>query len=249
MTPATEKPHDSLPEAFANHDHLGTILDFVRWAASRMDEHDVFLGHGTTNYLDEAAWLVLEGLRLPPDLGQDWWSARLTSEERTQLAVLIRRRCLEHIPTAYLLNRAWFLGQPYYVDERVLIPRSPFGDLIRDHFKGLLDECHVERILDIGTGSGCIAIALAEHFPDALVIGSDIDLGALAVAAHNVADYQLSDRLELLQSDGFDQLLDDSGQPLQFDLIVSNPPYVDPDEADDLPTEYGHEPASALFAP
>ncbi|HSH83688.1 MAG TPA: 50S ribosomal protein L3 N(5)-glutamine methyltransferase [Guyparkeria sp.] len=249
MHPAAEKPQDSIPEAFADHDHLGTILDFVRWAASRMDEHEVFLGHGTANYLDEAAWLVLEGLRLPPDLGRDWWNARLTSEERTHLADLIRRRCVEHIPTAYLLNRAWFLGRPYYVDERVLIPRSPFGDLIRDHFKGLLDEQHIERILDIGTGSGCIAIALAEHFPEASVVGSDIDFGALAVAAHNVADYQLNDRLELLQSDGFDQLLDDSGQPLRFDLIVSNPPYVDPDEAEDLPAEYGHEPASALFAP
>lgn len=238
------------PAQLANHDHLGTILDFVRWAASRMDEHGVFLGHGTTSYLDEAAWLVLEGLRLPPDLGRDWWDARLTNAERAHLVELIRRRCLEHIPTAYLLNRAWFLGQPYYVDERVLIPRSPFGDLIRDDFKGLLaDGPRIERVLDIGTGSGCIAIALAEHFPDASVIGSDIDFGALAVAAHNVADYQLEDQLELVQSDGFDQLRDESGAPLGFDLIVSNPPYVDPDEAEDLPAEYGYEPAGALFAP
>mgnify|MGYP006292549603 FL=1 len=248
MIPAESQ--DPRPDALGNHDHLETILDFVRWAASRMDEHGVFLGHGTTTYLDEAAWLVLEGLRLPPDLGRDWWDARLTGEERSHLAELIRRRCLEHIPTAYLLNRAWFLGQPYYVDERVLIPRSPFGDLIRDDFKGVLHHGrHIERALDIGTGSGCIAIALAEHFPEAMVVGSDIDFGALAVAAHNVADYDLHDRVELLQSDGFDQLRDEHDDPLIFDLIVSNPPYVHPDEAEDLPAEYGHEPADALFAP
>ncbi|WP_410473400.1 50S ribosomal protein L3 N(5)-glutamine methyltransferase [Guyparkeria sp. TX1] len=238
------------PETLGNHDHLETILDFVRWAASRMDEHGVFLGHGTHSYLDEAAWLVLEGLRLPPDLGHDWWRARLTSEERSTLVELIRRRCLDHTPTAYLLNRAWFLGQPYYVDERVLIPRSPFGDLIRDDFKGLLARSPTpQRLLDIGTGSGCIAIALAEHFPQADVVGSDIDFGALAVASHNIADYQLADRVELIQSDGFDQLLDADDKPLVFDLIVSNPPYVDPDEAEDLPDEYHHEPAGALFAP
>jgi ribosomal protein L3 glutamine methyltransferase len=246
---ASANPPD-VPATLANHDHLGTILDFVRWAASRMDEHGVFLGHGTTNYLDEAAWLVLEGLRLPPDLGRDWWGARLTGAERAELAEMVRRRCLEHIPTAYLLNRAWFLGRPYYVDERVLIPRSPFGDLIREDFLGLLrDGPPVERVLDIGTGSGCIAVALAEHFPDALVVGSDIDFGALAVAAHNVADYQLEDRVELMQSDGFDQLRDVDDTPLVFDLVVSNPPYVHPDEADDLPAEYAHEPADALFAP
>lgn len=250
MNHALPESTDTRPETLGNPDHLETILDFVRWAASRMDEHGVFLGHGTHNYLDEAAWLVLEGLRLPPDLGRDWWQARLTADERRQLVELIRRRCLEHTPTAYLLNRAWFLGQPYYVDERVLIPRSPFGDLIRDDFKGLLDRRSApQRVLDIGTGSGCIAIALAEHFPQATVVGSDIDFGALAVAARNVADYQLEDRVELVLSDGFDQLLDEAGQPLVFDLIVSNPPYVDPDEAEDLPDEYHHEPTAALFAP
>ncbi len=232
------------------HDNLETILDFIRWAASRMDEHEVFLGHGTQSYLDEAAWLVLEGLRLPPDLGRDWWTARLSSEEKAELVELIRRRCIEHTPTAYLLNRAWFMGRPFYVDERVLIPRSPFGDLIRDDFRGLLGaDVRSGRILDVGTGSGCIAIALAEHFPEARVIGSDIDFGALSVASRNVADYQLDDRVELLQSDLLDQVLDEQGQPLTFDLIVSNPPYVDPEEARDLPDEYHQEPASALFAP
>jgi ribosomal protein L3 glutamine methyltransferase len=229
---------------------LETILDFVRWAASRMDEHGVFLGHGTRSYLDEAAWLVLEGLRLPPDLGRDWWDARLSADEKTEVIRLIERRCLEHIPTAYLLQRAWFMGRPFFVDERVLIPRSPFGNLIEQDFHGLLDPgVRSGAILDIGTGSGCIAIALAEHFPEATVVGSDIDFGALSVAAHNVADYQLDDRVELLQSDLLDQLLDESGEPLLFDLIVSNPPYVDPEEAEDLPDEYHHEPADALFAP
>ena len=243
----TESAADS---PLGDADNLETIRDFIRWAASRMDEHGVFLGHGTHSYLDEAAWLVLEGLRLPPDLGSDWWVSRLSAGEKAGLLELIRRRCIEHTPTAYLLNRAWFMGQPFYVDERVLIPRSPFGDLIRDDFHGLLDAgVRNGRILDIGTGSGCIAIALAEHFPEAEVIGSDIDFGALSVASRNVGDYQLSERVELMQSDLLDQILDDEGQPLSFDLIVSNPPYVDPDEAEDLPDEYHHEPADALFAP
>ncbi|MGM0517434.1 MAG: 50S ribosomal protein L3 N(5)-glutamine methyltransferase [Pseudomonadota bacterium] len=238
------------PSPLGDPEPLETILDFVRWAASRMDEHGVFLGHGTHSYLDEAAWLVLEGLRLPPDLRRDWWDARLSADEKTEVIRLVERRCLEHIPTAYLLQRAWFMGQPFYVDERVLIPRSPFGNLIEQDFHGLLDPgVRSGSILDIGTGSGCIAIALAEHFPEATVVGSDIDFGALSVAAHNVADYQLDDRVELLQSDLLDQLLDESGEPLLFDLIVSNPPYVDPEEAEDLPDEYHHEPEDALFAP
>jgi ribosomal protein L3 glutamine methyltransferase len=236
--------------ALGDHDHLETILDYVRWAASRMDEHGVFLGHGTHSYLDEAAWLVLEGLRLPPDLGREWWDARLSRGERAEVVRLIERRCLEHIPTAYLLGRAWFMGQPFHVDERVLIPRSPFGNLIEQDFHGLLGAgVHEGAILDIGTGSGCIAIALAAHYAEATVVGSDIDFGALSVAAQNVADYQLDDRVALMQSDLFDHLLDEQGQPLTFDLIVSNPPYVDPEEAGDLPDEYHHEPADALFAP
>ncbi len=244
-TTLNSTPEDHL----GDHKDLETILDWIRWAASRMDEHDVFLGHGTQNYLDEAAWLVLGSLRLPPDLDRSWWDARLAASEKGELVELVRRRCLDHTPTAYLLNRAWFMGQPFYVDERVLIPRSPFGDLIRGDFHHLLDQNDPPReILDIGTGSGCIAIALAEHFPDAQVVASDIDFGVLSVAAHNVDAYQLSDRVELFQSDIFDQLLDTDGQPLRFDLIVSNPPYVDPDEAEDLPDEYHHEPAAALFA-
>lgn len=229
---------------------LASILDFIRWAASRMDEQQVFLGHGTTQYWDEAAWLVLDRLHLPLDLDPLHWTANLTPGEMAALVELIRRRCLEHIPTAYLLKKAWFMGQPYYVDERVLIPRSPFAELIADHFQPWVDPQNPPRtLLDVGTGSGCLAIALAQHFPESQVVACDISLDALSVAAKNVSDYQLDTQVQLYQSDLLDGLIVDEGQPpLCFDLIISNPPYVDPDEADDLPAEYHHEPALGLFA-
>lgn len=241
--------HDPSAPLIDDIRHLGTILDLVRWGASRMDEHGVFLGHGTTRYWDEAAWLVLDALHLPPDLDAAHWSANLTPSELRHVIELIRCRCLDHTPTAYLLNRAWFLNRPYYVDERVLIPRSPFGELIARGFADWQgNRPPPQRLLDIGTGSGCLAIALAERFPEAEVVGCDISFDALSVAAINVAEYQLEDRVELVQSDLFDHLLTDDDQPLQFDLIISNPPYVDPEEAHDLPQEYHHEPAQALFA-
>lgn len=229
---------------------LVTILDLIRWASSRMDEQQVFLGHGTQHYWDEAAWLVLDSLHLPLDLDAAHWSAKLTPGEITLVTGLIRRRCLEHIPTAYLLNRAWFMGQPYYVDERVLIPRSPFAELIAQHFEPWYGtDTPPTSILDIGTGSGCLAIALAQHFPEAEIGACDISVDALSVAARNVRDYQLEDRIELYQSDLLDNLKDETGAPLRFDLIISNPPYVDPAEAEDMPQEYHHEPAMALYAP
>jgi len=229
--------------------NLTTILDLVRWASSRMEEHDAFLGHGTSRYWDEAAWLVLDALNLALELDASLWSANLTPSELRRVVSLVRRRCLEHIPTAYLLHRAWFMGRPYFVDERVLIPRSPFGHLIADHFSNWGFGDHPpQRVLDIGTGSGCLAIALAEAFPQAEVIGSDLSLDALSVAAINVDHYQLHEQVELIQSDLFDNLIEGHDQPMVFDLIISNPPYVDPDEAEDLPDEYHREPATALFA-
>lgn len=228
---------------------LITIADFIRWAASRMDEHQVFLGHGTTSYWDEAAWLVLDTLHLPLALDAAHWQAKLTPSEITRVVELIRRRCLEHIPTAYLLQRAWFMGQPYFVDERVLIPRSPFAELIADRFAPWITDANAPlALLDIGTGSGCLAIAMALNFPAASVIGSDVSFDALQVATINVQHHQIADQVQLMQSDLFDALLDEGGHPLSFDLIISNPPYVDPDEAEDLPAEYHHEPALGLYA-
>lgn len=229
---------------------LASILDLIRWAASRMDELGVFLGHGTTQYWDEAAWLVLDGLHLPLDLDAAHWNAKVTPSEMARLVELIRRRCLDHVPTAYLLNRAWFMGQPYYVDERVLIPRSPFAELIADRFAPwIAPGTPTEQILDVGTGSGCLAIALAQYFPEAQVAACDISLDALSVASRNVDEYQMADRITLHQSDLLSGLMAEDGlSPLQFDLIISNPPYVDPDEAQDLPAEYHHEPALGLYA-
>jgi ribosomal protein L3 glutamine methyltransferase len=243
-------PNRTLHPLIEDTRQLGSILDFVRWAASRMDEQQIFLGHGTTQYWDEAAWLVLDSLHLPLDLDGQHWAAKLTPSEAAKLGDLIRRRCLEHIPTAYLLNKAWFMGQPFFVDERVLIPRSPFAELITEQFAPWFrQDAPPQDILDVGTGSGCQAIALAEYFPDAHVTACDISLDALSVAARNVDDYQLEDRVSLYQSDLLAGLVvGDDQAPLRFDLIISNPPYVDPDEAEDLPAEYHHEPALGLFA-
>ncbi|MFW6342971.1 MAG: 50S ribosomal protein L3 N(5)-glutamine methyltransferase [Halothiobacillaceae bacterium] len=233
------------PQGFpTDSENLQTILDLARWAASRFDEYELFLGHGTQSYLVEAAWLVLETLRLPIDLEQSWWSARVTESERAAVVENIRLRCETRKPTAYLVNRIWFAGLPFYVDERVLIPRSPFAELIMQRFEAWMPAGSVRSALDVGTGSGCMAIALARYFEDASITASDIDPGALAVAARNVNDYQLGERIELIQSD----LLEGLGDA-RFDLIISNPPYVAQEEAEDLPAEFHHEPAHALFAP
>jgi len=223
---------------------LTTLRDLIRWAASRFDEYELFLGHGTTSYLDEAAWLVLETLRMPVDLHDSWWSANLTPTEIEQVIALIRERCLTRKPTAYLLNQAWFAGRPYYVDERVLIPRSPFAELINQRFEPWLDPEQIHRALDLGTGSGCMAIALAHAFPNAEIVGSDLYTDALAVAAINVERHQVGEQVQLIQSDLFDNL-----QGEVFDLIISNPPYVAPEEAEDMPTEFKYEPPHALYAP
>jgi ribosomal protein L3 glutamine methyltransferase len=246
-SPATPTP--ALYPLIEDTRQLTTLLDVIRWAASRMDEHQVFLGHGTTQYWDEAVWLVLDRLRLPLNLDSAHWQAKLTPGELTAVLGLIRRRCLEHIPTAYLLNRAWFMGEPYYVDERVLIPRSPFAALIAQRFyPWFTAEKPPESLWDIGTGSGCLALALAAHFPAAWVVASDVSFDALSVAARNVQEFQREDQVHLIQSDLLDGLVDEQGSLLIFDLIISNPPYVDPEEADDLPREYHFEPALGLYA-
>ncbi|MGC9456135.1 MAG: 50S ribosomal protein L3 N(5)-glutamine methyltransferase [Halothiobacillaceae bacterium] len=243
MSEPTPEPNSQARAFPKDSDCLQTILDLVRWAASRFDEYELFLGHGTHSYLDEAAWLVLETLRLPVDLDGQWWTARVTDSERAAVVRNIRLRCETRKPTAYLLNRAWFAGLPFYVDERVLIPRSPFAELIGQRFEAWLPPDRVHSILDVGTGSGCMAIALAQAFEEAQVTAVDIDPEALAVAARNVNDYQLGEHVELVQSD----LLEGLGEA-RFDLIVSNPPYVASEEAEDLPAEFGHEPSHALFA-
>lgn len=201
-------------------------------------------GHGTDNALDEAAWLVLGALGLPPAVPPTVLETRLSSAETVRVEALAARRLEERVPTAYLLGTAWFCGLRFSVDERVLVPRSPLAELIEERFSPWVARPgKVRRILEIGTGSGCIAVACAYAFPAARIDATDISPGALAVAAQNVARHGLSDRIRLHRADVFEGL--EGGV---WDLIISNPPYVDSAAMAALPAEYRHEPASGLAA-
>lgn len=222
---------------------LQTIRDFLRYATSRFNQAGLYFGHGTDNAWDEAAALILHALHLPHDISQQVLDARLTSEERTHLAELINRRVEKRVPLAYLTNEAWFAGLSFYVDERVLVPRSPIAELIENHFQPWVKPEKVHHILDLCTGSGCIAIALANFFPEAEVDASDISDDALAVTKINLLRHGLEDQINVHKADLF------NGIPnKKYDLIVSNPPYVSQQEMSELPQEYRHEPSLGLAA-
>lgn len=223
---------------------LRTMRDFVRWAASRFQEAGLVFGHGTDNALDEAAALVLHALHLPMDLSAAWWEARLTAAEAEAVLDLVRRRVVERVPLAYLMQEAWFAGLSFYVDQRVLVPRSPIAEAIQRQFAPWLDAERVERVLDLGTGSACIAIACAYAFDQAEVDAVDVSAEALQVAEINRERHRLQDRLNLIRSDLFDALPPDR----RYDLIVSNPPYVDALDMGQLAPEYRHEPQLGLAA-
>ncbi len=223
---------------------LHTIRDFIRWGATRMNAAGVHFGHGTADAIDEAAALVLHALHLPPDLHGDFLQATLTPGEKQTVVNLLERRVHERKPAAYLMNRAWFMGLPFYVDERVLIPRSPLAELIERHFEPwLVNPETVTDILDLCTGSGCIGIACAYAFPEAEVTMTDISVAALAVAQRNIQEHDLHARVQAIQSDLFTAL-----QGRSYDLIVSNPPYVGQKTIQHLPEEYRHEPMLGLEA-
>lgn len=219
---------------------LRTLRDHIRWAVSRFHGEDLFFGHGTDNAWDEARQLVLGALHLPWEIADSYLDCNLEDEELVAVQHLIKRRIEERVPTAYLLGEAWFCGMSFIVDERVLIPRSPIGELIEQRFAPWLGS-EPARILDLCTGSGCIGIACAEVFPNAEVALADLSFEALEVANLNIERHGLDPRVYTVQGDGFDGL---PGQ--RFDLIVSNPPYVDAEDFADMPDEYQHEPELAL---
>lgn len=219
---------------------LQTVRDFLRWTISRFNEHRLFFGHGTDNAWDEAVQLVMYALHLPADGDQRLLDARLTGEEKRTLLTVLEKRIVERLPTPYITGEAWFAGLPFYVDERVLIPRSPLAELIHQGFEPWLP-APPRRILDLCTGSGCIGIACAYAFAEADVVLSDISPDALDVADQNIARHEVGERVSAVESDLFAGL---EGQ--RFDLIVSNPPYVDAEDFAALPQEYRHEPALAL---
>jgi ribosomal protein L3 glutamine methyltransferase len=223
--------------------NLTTIRDFLRWAISRFNEAGLSYGHGTDSAWDEAVALILPTLHLPHDIDRSILDAHLTQAEREQIYKLIQRRISERLPVPYLTHQGWFAGLSFYVDERVLVPRSPIAELIENHFEPWIAADKVHAILDLCTGSGCIAIACAKVFPDSTIDASDISADALAVAKINVLRHDVADQVTLHQSDLFSDL-----PQKKYNIIVSNPPYVDAADMAALPAEYLHEPNIGLAA-
>ncbi len=225
----------------ALHD-LETIRDWLRYAVTRFGEAKLAFGHGTTNAYDEAAYLLLHALHLPLDRLEPFLDARLTLNERAQVAQLLDRRIDQRIPAAYLTREAWLGEFRFYVDERVLVPRSYIAELLPDGLVPFVgDAGRVRSALDMCTGSGCLAILLAHAYPEADIDAVDVSSGALTVAQRNVSDYGLADRINLIRSDLFANLPEKS-----YDLIISNPPYVTATAMRSLPAEFRAEPELAL---
>jgi len=220
-----------------------TVGSLIQEISQRFERAGLDYGHGTDNALDEAAWLVFSRLELDHSDAPQAYDRPVSDNEVTPIEATADRRIAERVPLAYLLNEAWFAGHRFYVDERVLVPRSPVAEMISTAFEPWLGEVPVTRALDLGTGSGCIAIAIAHAFPDANVDAVDISEDALAVATRNIELHELADRVRLVQSDFFDKL-----EPDRYQLIVSNPPYVDRADMDTRTPEFRHEPELGLAA-
>ena len=221
-------------------EQLHTIGDYVRFGASQFNQAELYFGHGTINAWDEAITLIMHQLSLPSDMVDELMQCRLVAQEKQAILALFERRITEGLPAAYLTNQAMFCGLPFYVDERVLVPRSPIGELIGNKFEGLVDSAP-QQILDLCTGSGCIAIACAINFPEADVDAADLSVDALNVAQMNIEGHGLVEQVIPIYSDVFSGV---EGQ--SYDLIVTNPPYVDQEDVDALPQEFQHEPKMGL---
>ena len=221
---------------------LKSIQDFIRWSYSRFAESDLFYGHGTDNPWDESVSLILQTLELPFDTPDTILQSRLTKSEKTKIAERVMRRINDKVPLAYLTNKAMFCGSEYYVDDRVLVPRSPIGELIENQFRPWIDPDKVENILDLCTGSGCIAIACAQHFPYSMVDAGDISADCIEVAEINRERLE-QENVAIYQSDLFENIPDK-----KYDIIVSNPPYVDQEDFDEIPDEFLSEPKLGLVS-
>ncbi len=238
MTIPVPSPQSPVPHL----QELHTIRDWLRFAVSRFEESGIVFGHGTQNSFDEAVWLILAALHLPQDTMNNFLDARLTAEEQKHLGHLIERRITERIPTAYLVHEAWLGEFKFYVDERVIVPRSFIAELLREQLAPWVENAEeVVSVADICTGSGCLAILSALAFPNADVDAIDISEGALTVARKNISDYGLIDQVHAIASDMLAAL-----QGKHYDLIISNPPYVDAPSMAMLPQEYLQEPSLAL---
>lgn len=225
-------------------DELVTVRDLIRYATSHFNRAGLFFGHGTTNAYDEAVYLVLHTLHLPLDRLEPFFDACIPTDERSEVLDVLHRRIDERIPAAYLTHEAWLGDFRFYVDERVIIPRSYCFELLNAGLEPWIqDPAAVTRTLDLCTGSGCLAVLLAHHFPNAAVDAIDLSADALEVAHQNVVDYGLQEVIRLIRSDVFDALQDE-----RYDLILSNPPYVTDESMQALPDEYLHEPRMALAA-
>jgi len=220
-----------------------TVEQLIHYGTLLFEQAELWFGHGTDNAFDEAAELVFFAAGLRHEDAADVYSRQLGAGERATVLALFDRRIRERIPAAYLTHRMWFAGSEFYVDQRVLVPRSPLAELIEAQFQPWIDPAKIRRILDIGTGSGCIAIASALAVPQAQVDASDVSDDALAVTAINIATHGVQSRVRAIRSDVFDSL---GGE--RYDIIVSNPPYVGDAEMAELPAEYRHEPAGGLHS-
>lgn len=221
---------------------LSSIRDWLRYTVSQFESSDIFFGHGTSNAYDEAVWLIFGFLHLPHDTIENFLDASLTGKEKKDLLFLIEKRIKDKIPTAYLLNEAWLRDYKFYVDERVIVPRSLIAELLSENLYPWIDDPEkIFSALDLCSGSGCLGIMMAHSFQNAIIDLVDLSEKALQVAEININHYGLNDRTELIQSDLFDAL-----QDKKYDLIISNPPYVNQASVDSFPMEFLKEPSMAL---
>ena len=232
-----------MSENITNLSEVKSLRDMIYFGATAFDNASLYYGHGTDNALDEAAYLAYFALKETPDFSDEKLDTMLSEDDIETVNALFQKRIETRKPAGYLTHEAWFAGLPFYINDNVLVPRSPIAELIEEHFQPWVQPENVHRILDLCTGSGCIAIACAYAFPEAEVDAADISKDAIEVAEKNQIKHQLEDRLCIVESDLFSNL-----QGKRYDLIVSNPPYVDAEDMANLPDEYRHEPELGLTA-